>query len=418
MKKIIFIYVVFLFTSLFQLNAQDLRSEVTFTENLTNTTDWAYSETTYNKDGEIYISKQGAYVESPKFDFAITSVLIRAKHTNTSTDRHDFKLIPIIDEDTQLDSIDITPNLTTEYSTINVKTPAEEHVCGFRLACTSGKSGNIYIESAVISGVPILDAPKDLATSEIYCDRFTTSWTPDAAATTHKIEITKKVETPFTAQYATNYVLSALQNDGRSSKDITSTISSSLPEFDGQSIYIPSNTAGVIQIGSTTKAGVLILPPQESYANLKLVIRAKYCDNDPAHEEMPIYYISGDVTNKITEVEFKNTFEINVVDLQEFKIPANARIALTSPDHNDKRFQIDLLGFATETKEAESFTELVISKALNTPHYTAKALEPNTEYSWSVISYGEDGATSKRTEWQSVSTNNLRAPTGFCISVR
>ena len=162
----------------------------------------------------------------------------------------------------------------------------------------------------------------------------------------------------------------------------------------------------------------MILPPQESYANLKLVIRAKYCDNDPAHEEMPIYYISGDVTNKITEVEFKNTFEINVVDLQEFKIPANARIALTSPDHNDKRFQIDLLGFATETKEAESFTELVISKALNTPHYTAKALEPNTEYSWSVISYGEDGATSKRTEWQSVSTNNLRAPTGFCISVR
>ena len=133
---------------------------------------------------------------------------------------------------------------------------------------------------------------------------------------------------------------------------------------------------------------------------------------------MPIYYISDDVTNKITEVEFKNTFEIKVVDLKEFNIPSNTKIALTSPDHNDKRFQIDLLGFATETKEAASSTELVVSTTVNTPHYTAKALDPNTEYSWSVISYGEDGATSKRTEWQSVSTNNLRPPTGFYISVR
>ena len=413
MKKIIFIYVVFLFTSLFQLNAQDLRSEVTFDVALTNETKWVYRETEFVSSGEMQLSKREARITSLEFEFAITSILITARKATDKTSRN-MMIAPI--SDANLENIDVTPT-SADYALIEAKLPAEEHIQTFEIINTNG-IGSIYIKSAVISGVPILETPRDLQASEIYCDRFTASWTPDAAATTHKIEITKKVETPFTAQYTTNYVLSALQNTGSSSKDITSTISSSLPEFDGQSIYIPSNTAGVIQIGSTTKAGVLILPPQESYANLKLVIRAKYCDNDPAHEEMPIYYISGDVTNKITEVEFKNTFEINVVDLQEFKIPANARIALTSPDHNDKRFQIDLLGFATETKEAESFTELVISKALNTPHYTAKALEPNTEYSWSVISYGEDGATSKRTEWQSVSTNNLRAPTGFCISVR
>ena len=415
-KTTLSIFAVFLFTSLFQLNAQNLRFEVTFDDALTNGTEWVYSETTYNKDGEMYISKQGAFVQSPTFEFAITSVLITARHTNTSTDRHDFKLIPITDEGTELDSIDITPNSTDVYSAINVKTPAEEHVCCFRLTCTSGRYGNIYIKSAVISGIPILEAPKDLATSEIYRDRFSASWTPDAAATTHKIEVTKKVETPFTAQYTTKYDLSGLQNTSGSSKEITNYQNSSLPNFEGQSIYIPSNTVGVVQIGSTTKAGILALPPQESYENLKLVIRAKYCDNDPAHEEMPIYYISGDVTNKITEVEFKNAFEIKVVDL--LNIPSNTRIALTSPEHNDKRFQIDLLGFATETKEAVSSTELVISTTVKTPHYTAKALEPNTEYSWSVISYGKDGATSKRTQWQSVTTNNLRPPEGFYITVR
>ena len=415
MKKIISIYVVFLFTSLFQLNAQDLRSEVTFTEDLTNTTNWVYLETKFTSGGEMQITKKDAFVQSPTFDFAITSVSVSARNAGAETSR-DLKIVPLTGSDTALAPIDIKPS-STAYSSIDITLPAEEQIKSFKIVSTSG-SGNIYIKSAVISGVPILETPRDLQASEIYCDRFTASWTPDAAATTHKIEITKKVETPFTAQYTTNYVLSALQNTGGSSKDITDSISSCLPEFDGHSIYIPTNTAGVIQIGSTTKAGILILPPQESYANLKLVIRAKYCDNDPAHEEMPVCCISGGATNILTEVEFRNTFEINVVDLQEFDIPANARIALTSPDHNDKRFQIDLLSFATETKEAESFTELVISKALNTPHYTAKALEPNTEYSWSVISYGEDGATSKRSEWQSVNTNNLRAPIGFCISVR
>lgn len=413
MKKIISIYVVFLFTSLFQINAQNLWSEVTFDEALTNETEWAYHETKFTASGEMQITKQNAFIQSPTFEFAITSISISAKNAGDTTTR-DLNIIPVINNDITLDHIDITPTSTT-YSSIDITIPAEEQIKSFKITSTSG-SGNIYIKSAVISGVPILEAPKDLATYEIYRDRFSASWTPDAAATTHKIEVTKKIETPFTAQYTTNYVLSALQNTGGNSKDITDSISSSLPEFEGQSIYIPSNTVGVVQIGSTTKAGVLVLPPQGSYENLKLVIRAKYCDNDPTHEEMPIYYISGDVTNKITEVEFKNAFEIKVVDL--LNIPSNTRIALTSPDHNDKRFQIDLLGFATETKEAVSSTELVISTTVKTPHYTAKALEPDTEYSWSVISYGEDGATSKRTQWQSVTTNNLRPPEGFYITVR
>ena len=413
MKTITSICVVFLFTPLFKLNAQNLWSEVTFNEVLTNETEWVYHETKFTASGEMQITKKDAFVQSPTFDFAITSVSLSARNAGAETSR-DLKIVPLTSSGTALAPVDIKPS-STEHSSKDIAFPAEEQIKSFKITSTSG-SGHINIESAVISGVPILEAPKDLATSEIYRDRFSASWTPDAAATTHKIEVTKKVETPFTAQYATNYVLSALQNTGGSSINITDSISSDLPNFEGQSIYIPSNSVGVIQIGATDKVGVLVLPPQESYENLKLVIRAKYCDNDPAHEEMPIYYISGDVTNKITEVEFKNAFEIKVVDL--LNIPSNTRIALTSPDHNDKRFQIDLLGFATETKEAVSSTELVISTTVKTPHYTAKALEPDTEYSWSVISYGEDGATSKRTQWQSVTTNNLRPPEGFYITVR
>ena len=415
MKTITSICVVFLFTPLFKLNAQNLWSEVTFNEVLTNETEWVYHETKFTASGEMQITKKDAFVQSPTFDFAITSVSLSARNAGAETSR-DLKIVPLTSSGTALAPVDIKPS-STEHSSKDIAFPAEEQIKSFKITSTSG-SGNIYIKSAVISGVPILEAPKDLATSKIYRDRFSASWTPDAAATTHKIEVTKKVETPFSAQYATKYDLSTLQNTSSKSKDITYSINSYLPNFKGQSIYIPSNSVGIIQIGATDKVGALVLPPQESYENLKLVIRAKYCDNDPAHEEMPICYILGDETNTIAEVEFKDTFEIKVVELKEFNIPSNTKIALTSPDHNDKRFQINLLGFATETKEAENSTKLIVSTTVKTPHYTAKALEPDTEYSWSVISYGEDGATSKRTQWQCVSTNNLRPPEGFYITVR
>ena len=56
MKKIISIYVVFLFTSLFQINAQNLWSEVTFNEALTNETEWVYHETKFTASGEMQIT--------------------------------------------------------------------------------------------------------------------------------------------------------------------------------------------------------------------------------------------------------------------------------------------------------------------------------------------------------------------------
>lgn len=408
---------VLFFTPFFHLNAQDLLTEATFDETLTNETYWVYGGTHFasSHDNEMYINNSQAFIQSPTFDFAVTSISVTAKKSSAETSR-DLKLIPLTIDGEALESIDITPS-SVAYASTDITLPAEKQIQKFKITTTSG-AGNIYLKSAIICGVPILDIPQDLQSSEVYRDRFTASWTPDTAATSHKIEVTKTVESPFTAQYAAKYDLSALENDSGSSKNITDKIGTLLDAFEGHSIYIPARTNGIIQIGSTENVGVLALPPQDSYKNLKLVIRAKYCDNDPAHEKMPVCYISGDDTNTITEVEFKNAFEIKVVDFKEFDVPDNARIALTSPDHNDKRFHIDLLGFATETKDAESSTEVIISTTVKSPRFIAKALEPNTEYSWSVTSYGEDGATSKRTQWQRITTNNLRAPDGFYIKIR
>ena len=71
MKTTTSICVVFLFTPLFKLNAQNLWSEVTFNEVLTNETEWVYHETKFTASGEMQITKKDAFVQSPTFDFAI-----------------------------------------------------------------------------------------------------------------------------------------------------------------------------------------------------------------------------------------------------------------------------------------------------------------------------------------------------------
>ena len=413
MKTSTFISTVFFFTSLLHANAQNPWSEVTFTEALTNTTQWVYHQTKFIS-GEMQIGSREAYIASPDFGFAITSILITARKASDNTSRN-VKIAPI--SDANLENIDVTPT-SANYALSEAKLPAEEQIRTFKIINTDGR-GNIYIKSAIISGVPLLDTPQNLLSSEIYRDRFTASWTPDAAATTHKIEVTKKIETPFTAQYTANYNLSALQNSTGNSKDITDSIGTYLPGFDGQALYIPKHTSGTIQIGASGKTAFLILPPQESYESLKLVIRAKHCD-DSKTKEMTVRYILNAETTDIGTITFSSTYEIHVLELKNDSgaIPAGAKVALYSPNTTENRFQIDLLGFATETKDTETTTELVISKMLDASHYTAKTLTPDTKYFWSVISYGEGGAVSKRSEWQSVNTNNLRPPAGFYISMR
>ena len=164
------------FLALAALSAPDsLRAdqvEVTFDTALTNTTAWTYST------GFEYASSQGMYgfqkasngkdqISSPEFGFAITSVVIHAKKASAATTRK--MSIRATSGTAGADAVELVSGVvpttqvafTSEYSWVQ-----SDCVRSFALLSTSG-SGNLYVKSAVISGVPIVDPPADVAVDSV-----------------------------------------------------------------------------------------------------------------------------------------------------------------------------------------------------------------------------------------------------------
>ena len=116
---------VLFFTPFFHLNAQDLLTEATFDETLTNETYWVYGGTHFasSHDNEMYINNSQAFIQSPTFDFAVTSISVTAKKSSAETSR-DLKLIPLTIDGEALESIDITPS-SVAYASTDITLPAE-----------------------------------------------------------------------------------------------------------------------------------------------------------------------------------------------------------------------------------------------------------------------------------------------------
>lgn len=395
-------------------NTSILMEEVSFTETLTNDTAWVYNETRFLQSGEMQITKAAAFVESKIFPFAVTRVIVVAKNASQSTSRN-LLLVPIFEDGSEGESVDITPQ-TTEYEERICDWQGEMQVRSFRILSSTG-SGNITLSSATISGVKTLRMPENIQVSEIYSDRFSLAWTSDENAISNKLDIYKKVDLPFSADYNFYSDFHELSNDKGNTKDVTEEIKESMPGFEGTALRIPAHTNGVLQIGTTTNPGMLLLPPLESYSKLKLVMNVKYADNDPPRAVVPVKYILDSQTNDLAEVEIINESSYKVVDLD--LLPQGAKIAIYSPLHNDKRIMLDSIGFATSTSEAVTRVDKIFSKTTTKNSITFKELEANTTYQFTIVSYADDNAVSRRTPFQSVVTNSEIFPApGFSVILR
>lgn len=396
------------------LFASALSEEVSFTESLTNDTSWVYNETKFLQSGEMQITKTGAFVESKVFPFAVTKLVISAKKASEHTSRV-LLLVPIFEDGVEGESVDITPS-SIEYEDIIYQWEGEYQVRSFKILSSNG-SGNIYLRSAAISGVKTLAMPCNIQVSEIYSDRFTVHWTADERAISNKLDVYKRIDIPFSADYNFYYDFQELSNDKGSTKDVTEEISESFPGFEGLNLRLPAHTNGILQIGTTTSPGMLSLPALESYSDLKLVMNIKYSDNDPPHAAMPVKYILDSQTNDLAEVEIINEYGYRVLDLKE--VPPGAKIALYSPLHNDKRVMLDSIGFATSASEAITKTEKILSRTTVNNSITFKKLEANTTYQFSIVSYADDEAVSRCTPLKSVVTNSEIFPEpGFSVILR
>ena len=149
----------------------------------------------------------------------------------------------------------VTGTTTNLVATWNAASP----IRSFTINSTGGSKGNLYIKSAVISGVPLIEAPTNLQTDDITGTRCRLTWTNPANAVSNRINISRVVNHEMAGEVLAEYDFAEFANSGGNPTNRTDDFIAQYPDFAGSSlIYIPAHTAGNIQISTDNQKGFLV----------------------------------------------------------------------------------------------------------------------------------------------------------------
>ncbi len=408
------------FLALAALSAPDsLRAdqvEVTFDTALTNTTAWTYST------GFEYASTQGMYgfqkasngkdqISSPEFGFAITSVVIHAKKASAATTRK--MSIRATSGTAGADAVELVSGVvpttqvafTSEYSWVQ-----SDCVRSFALLSTSG-NGNLYVKSAVISGVPIVDPPADVAVDSVEGTRCRLTWTNSGNISSNRIDVFEVERTEEAGANVLEYDFGEFKNESGNSTDITGDFTNAIPSFAGSSVIrLPARSDGVIQVSQDDKKGYLVHSGFEDCSDLSLTISLRIPTNSQGKQFGMGYENAAGETNQFPLISMSTNFVTNVVSLAE--LPANTPLIFNTEGAGSKRVvYIDYIAFADGHARATVSTNFVKSVfATDSATCSVRGLAPWTDYVARVTAFDADGNESAPSPPVDFATNGGNLP--------
>lgn len=388
-------------------------TNVTFDAALTNETGWSFNDKVGNNNTGYYLL-QDAEVATPQFGFNITSVEIRVSTTSSCNRNLIIKPGGNASSDSDCAFNTIPAGTTTNlFATWNTASP----VRSFIIKSTVGSKGNLYIKSAVISGVPIIDAPTNLQADNIKGTRFRLSWTNPENAVSNRIEVSEIVETETSGGSILEYDFNDFTNNSGSATDITDDFTNAIPAFAGSSlIRLPANTNGIIQISKDTAKGYLVHSGFADYSSMSLTMSIRRPTSDHG-KTFGIGYLSAEgTTNEFATFSLEVEFRTNTVSLAS--VPANASIILNTQGANSKRVvYIDYMAFIGDSLSTDLSTNLVKTAFVaDSTTYSVRGLCPRTEYVATITAFDAEGNESSPSEPLAVTTNGEAIP--FSIRIQ
>lgn len=409
--------------------------DLTFDANLTNNTDWVYTQNTRTtNDGKLYISsKDGIAVISPIFDFAITSVTIVAYHSSDNPVRRLFA-VPISGNDISDGMTDlkreITPRNGKNQDAVACSWNKEKHIQAIKFHMEEGSSGNIYLLSAKILGVSIPYPPENLEATRVGGRQITVKWQNPEVVKGNKISVYRSTWNEESFETVSSYNFNDFSNDGATNEKADDFIDK-YPDFSGSTlIYLPAKSAGQIQISKSEEKGVLKHRGFEDYDTLSVDMTVRKYFHVTATEEdgsgvikevedngiMTIgYEYPEGTTNVYATVNLEKNFKREIIPLNGF--PANTPILFNATGNKtNHRVIMDEMNFIKNYSPAGERLELV--RELNTTEQKIRIpnLERNTQYMIKATAVDANGKESENAEIR-VKTS-LQNDTGFYIKVQ
>ena len=402
------------FLALAALSAPDsLRAdqvEVTFDTALTNTTAWAYSE-------KILISSKGeehpyfrtleSAITSPEYSFNITSITVRLSCTSTDPTRN-LRIKPSFGE--ELQTSNVAKEDATEYQSFLFA--RENAVRSFSITLKgSEQTGNWHIYSAVISGVPIVDPPADVAVDSVEGTRCRLTWTNSGNTSSNRIDVFEVERTEKAGANVLEYDFGEFKNESGNSTDITGDFTNAIPSFAGSSVIrLPARSDGVIQVSQDDKKGYLVHSGFEDCSDLSLTISLRIPTNSQGKQFGMGYEDAAGETNQFPLISMSTNFVTNVVSLAE--LPANTPLIFNTEGAGSKRVvYIDYIAFADGHARATVSTNFVKSVfATDSATCSVRGLAPWTDYVARVTAFDADGNESAPSPPVDFATNGGNLP--------
>lgn len=403
-------------------------TNVTFDAALTNETGWVYiGNIKPNKEGDYYINGQGATIISPCYNFAITSIVL---HISTSASCNRNLIISSYDNVTSSLSHEFTdiPKGTT--SDVTATWNISDHVRSLAITSTIGAQ-SLYFYSAVISGVPIIDAPTNLQADDIKGTRFRLSWTNPENATSNRITVSRIIQHEAEGTTLAEYDFNEFSNGGRNPVDITSYFTNTIPAFAGSSlIYLPTNSEDIIQISSGKQQGSLVFDfasfrdVLDEVTNVSMLVSAKKHSSDVTGvwNLEAAQFDDDDNTSQTTNVVLGFEFPQSPCAIQ-IKDPAACKSVTLRPSDTtagNRRILIDSIAFIRNYVTAHVETNIVRSISIpangTDAETTIRSLKPNADYLVTVTAFDADGNESSPSEPLAVTTNGDAIP--FSIRIQ
>ena len=397
---------------------------VEFDQALTNGTGWVYGpKIFFNKEsGVAYIrAEEGGQVISPDFGFAVTSVVITLKNTTKTEKARETLFSPVVGGVVETNSEWTTVvRAAGEKGTVRIGWPVGAGVKAFSFYSGAGV-GNTYFYEARILGTGLAERPEGCRVVETDGTGFKVAWENGAGVVSNCVEVGQIFEEGFAADFVTNFTFDLVANGGGQVREVSA---AELGEgLDGWVLRAPTNMVGVVQIGSGSAAGGLVVRPGlETYEGMSLVVRARRYPNKEEGNVMPVQWVVGGVTNELAQVVIGDEMKEYVMGMEG--VSAGAEIVVRSMvkkgvyEGGNRRVWVDAVGFAREVREAYAVTNLVARRFCSgRERMRVGGLERGSKYVWTVRAYDVEGNVSADVGWMEVETADV-APRPFIMRLQ
>ena len=389
--------------------------DVTFDAALTNGTEWVYSDgfTAFN-EGYAFKNRD-AVVTSPVFDFAITSVVVVVKK-KASTSR-DLKLRRIMGNGEPFDGDAeefLLPEATEGVFTNSCAFAASNVVRGIEFFNSTG-TGNLYLRSATISGVVLIEPPANVSATSVCATGFTLSWENPENAVSNRIDLCRVIRHEAEGDVLDSYDFTLLTNKTANAKPWLdgNGVMKDYPCFSGTNVYAAGTNAfgatpsvGLVQLSSSDHRGALVYsgPGVNSSATLLVMAKKDSTDVDHGTWGLAVDVMEGVVTNATVEVNIGADYPLSplVVPLTGATPGGSIVLRPSGTADRNRRILIDSISFVSGYSPAHEEVVQLDSIFLDAPPGAAsrqiRHLERNGTYMASVTAFDSSGVKSDASE--------------------